>query len=390
MTMNKHNTVAEFFAGIGLMRLGLEKAGWKTIWANDIDLDKKSMYRGHFNDDPDVFLLDDIHQIDPDSIPTVTLATASFPCTDLSLAGGRRGLDGSGSSSFWGFIKAIKGMKHRKPPVILLENVLGFITSNKGNDFRDACSALNKLGYTVDVFMVDAVHFVPQSRQRLFVIGSLDEKPPLVQDTTFAFFEGPCRPSSLARYILSRPEITWELRELPSPPNCIVSLQDILERLPSDSKYWWSNERAKYLVNQMSDRHRAIAESMMCNTEESYGTVFRRVRNGKTMAELRVDGIAGCLRTPKGGSARQILFVAGNNRYSVRLITPRECARLMGAREFKIDPALSLNKALFGFGDAVCASVIEWIALNYLNPLTEELVGLSPDSGSLAAYNYAN
>jgi DNA (cytosine-5)-methyltransferase 1 len=90
------------------------------------------------------------------------------------------------------------------------------------------------------------------------------------------------------------------------------------------------------------------------------------------MAELRTDGRAGCLRTPRGGSGRQILFVAGCGRYGVRLVTPRECARLMGAPEFRMPPELSLNQALFGFGDAVCVSVVQWIAEHCLNPAIAE------------------
>ena len=88
------------------------------------------------------------------------------------------------------------------------------------------------------------------------------------------------------------------------------------------------------------------------------------------MAELRTDGIAGCLRTPKGGSARQILLVAGHGDVNARLLTPRECARLMGADDFRLNVAL--NQALFGFGDAVCVPVVEWIANNYLNQLVPD------------------
>ena len=365
-------------------------AGWETVWANDIDTYKKAMYQGHFREDSGIFVQGDIHQLDPDSIPTTTLATASFPCTDLSVAGGRRGLDGSGSGAFWGFTETIEGMGHRKPPIVLLENVQGFLSSNNGNDFKDACSALNNLGYSVDAFIVDAVHFVPQSRQRLFVVGTLSDEPTQIYDSTVSIFEGPCRPSSIARYILSHPEVRWEMRNLPNPPKRTVSLKNILETLPSDSCYWWSNERADYLLNQMSARHRATAETMIQNPKTSYGTIFRRVRKGKSMAELRVDGIAGCLRTPRGGSARQILFIAGNGRYSVRLITPRECARLMGASDFKIDPEISLNKALFGFGDAVCASVVKWIAQNYLNPLVTDMVENPTNNRTMVAYNYGH
>ena len=121
----------------------------------------------------------------------------------------------------------------------------------------------------------------------------------------------------------------------------------------------------------MSERHRAVADRMISDKNISCGTVFRRVRNGRSMAELRTDGIAGCLRTPRGGSGRQILFVAGKGRYAVRLLTPRECARLMGADDFKI--TVSMNQALFGFGDAVCVPVIQWLAENYLTPLWKEL-----------------
>src|SRR5439155_13628695 len=109
-----------------------------------------------------------------------------------------------------------------------------------------------------------------------------------------------------------------------------------------------------------SPKHRAQADAMVKASMTKYGTVFRRVRKAKSMAELRTDGIAGCLRTPRGGSGRQILLAAGKGRFAVRLLTSRECARLMGADDFELK--VPLNQALFGFGDAVCVPVIEWIA----------------------------
>jgi len=120
-------------------------------------------------------------------------------------------------------------------------------------------------------------------------------------------------------------------------------------------------------MGQLSPKHGLLAKIMIGGRKVTYATAFRRVRNGKSMAELRTDGIAGCLRTPRGGSGRQILLAAGKGRFAVRLLTPRECARLMGADDFVLK--VSLNQALFGFGDAVCVPVIEWIARNYLNPL---------------------
>lgn len=361
---------AEFFAGIGLMRMGLDHEGWTTVWANDLDEKKWEMYRENFPDAEPHFKLDDVHDIKGKDIPDIELATASFPCNDLSLAGSRHGLAGTQSSAFWGFVDAIKGMGKRRPPLVLLENVAGFLTSNDGNDFRDALLALNELGYAVDAFIIDASRFVPQSRQRLFVVGS-KASANIIQDAPRTFMQSDVRPPALADFIFMNPEIGWAIRSLPPLPPSTERLADIIEDVPLNSELWWSKERCDYLLNQMSDKHRAEAERMMAGSKWSYGTVFRRVRNGRSMGELRTDGIAGCLRTPRGGSGRQILFCAGRGQYRVRLLTPRECARLMGADDYKIN--VPLNQALFGFGDAVCVPVIQWIARYYLNPVLDEM-----------------
>ena len=100
----ENKTVAEFFAGIGLMRAGLEQSGWETVFANDIDPTKRRLYLNHFIGSGDDFILEDIHKLSADAVPQVYLATASFPCTDLSLAGRSAGLQGKHSSAFWGFV----------------------------------------------------------------------------------------------------------------------------------------------------------------------------------------------------------------------------------------------------------------------------------------------
>ena len=364
---------AEFFAGIGLMRLGLENKGWSLKFANDIDQQKCEIYSANFKDAMNHLVCGDIHELDVTTIPTVTLATASFPCNDLSLAGSRKGLHGNHSSAFWGFIDILTKMGTRKPPFVLLENVTGFLTSRGGADFRQALLALNTLGYAVDTFILDASRFVPQSRQRLFVVGMQENfEFALNVKEQIHFFESEARPKALADFILNQNGIRWSIRNLPSQPQRITNLTDIIEDIPDDSSVWWSRDRSRYLIDQMSPRHRKIADAMIDGDNHTFGTVFRRVRAGKSMAELRTDGIAGCLRTPRGGSGRQILFKAGKGEYKARLLTPRECARLMGADNFKVD--FPLNQALFGFGDAVCVPVIEWIAENYLNPLLNEML----------------
>ncbi len=217
-------TFLEFFAGIGLMRMGLEQGGWSIRFANDIDEQKRAMYAGHFGDAGEHFTLGDIHTIPVDQIPTATLATASFPCNDLSLAGSRHGLVGKQSSAFWGFVRVLEEMGARRPPLVLLENVPGFLTSHGGRDFQQALLTLNRLGYEVDTFILDAARFVPQSRQRLFVIGVQHpaQEALRVKDRRRAYapqsFASDVRPKALADFILTHPEIAWNMRDLPAQP----------------------------------------------------------------------------------------------------------------------------------------------------------------------------
>ena len=181
------------------------------------------------------------------------------------------------------------------------------------------------------------------------------------------------RPVPLLKYIAAHPHIAWDIRPLPDLPAPSSKLEDIVENLPCDDPLWWDAKRTQYFMNQLSERHLAVAQRMISGAKYTYGTAFRRVRNGRSMAELRTDGIAGCLRTPRGGSGRQILFKAGRGEHAVRLLSGRECARLQGVPDtYQID--VPLNQSLFGFGDAVCVPVVEWIVDNYLTPVASELL----------------
>lgn len=357
--------VAEFFAGIGLVRLAMERQGLRVVFANDIDPGKQEVYEANFPDDD--FVLGDIHRLKADQIPDCEIATASFPCTDLSVAGAMNGIHSGESSAFWGLRDILREMGTRRPPVVLLENVPGFLMSKSGRDFESALRAMNDLGYAVDALFLNASRFVPQSRLRLFVVGKLG----FDGETPFGLAESEYRPKALTDFILAHPDIRWHLRALPAVPDRTQTLDSIIEKLPDDSPVWWNEKRREYFMNQLSARHSAIAQRMIASTRTSYATAFRRVRKGRSMAELRSDGLAGCLRTPKGGSGRQILFSAGRGRYGVRLLTARECARLQGVPDSYRIP-VPLNQALFGFGDAVCVPAVEWIAENYLIPQIQE------------------
>lgn len=375
-------TIAEYFAGIGLMRAGLEQAGWTVLFANDVDPVKQKLYTNEFKESNGCFVLDDIHNLSAAQIPQTTLATASFPCTDLSLAGRRAGLQGENSSAFWGFVDILQRTGNKKPPLILLENVTGFLTSRGGIDFKDALLALNDLGYAVDAFVIDAANFVPQSRVRLFIVGKQHYTP--TNKISLQLSETRLRPPKLKEFIKNHPEINWDIQDnLPELPTLEKCLTDVVEDIPKYSSVWFSKERVNYLLSQTFERHLSRINEQKEKNYYEYFTAFRRIRSGKSMAEIRFDGIAGCLRTPKGGSARQILLQVGKGEINVRLLTPRECARLMGADNFNISG--TQHEALFGFGDAVCVPVVLWIAQNYLE---RELIKIENDR-KFESENYA-
>jgi len=367
-------TAADFFAGIGLASLGFTRQQWQVKFAVDHSVAKQQMYEKQFG--ADHFHRKSIEDVSGRDLPKVSLAHASFPCTDISLAGSRAGIDAGESSAFWHFIRVLRETGYDdgpgQPPFVLIENVEGLISSGNGNDLRDILRALNELGYSTDLLLINARHFVPQSRVRLFITGvfgvaaqtalQIDEQLSKSHDV---------RNPRIREFIRKHHQIAWYLRDIPELPKSKRRLNYIID----EGAEWWPEERTEYLLNQMFDRHKREIDRLKRLKTWSYRTVFRRMRlrDGKkrSTAEMRTDEIAGCLRTPKGGSARQIVLRIGRGQVCARLLNARETARLMGADDFELSDDLSLNDALFGFGDAVCVPVIQWIIDNYF----ERLVG---------------
>ncbi len=353
--------VAEFFAGIGLVRLALEEHGLQVVWANDIEPAKGHMYVAHFG--PSDFVLGDIRDVRGADMPDIDLATASFPCTDLSLAGNRLGLSGAQSGMFWQCARVLQEMRHRRPYAIMLENVPSFATSHGGNDLYLALKRLNRLGYWCDLLVADARHFLPQSRPRLFIIGAHDplDEPGDWQPSLY-------RPAWIGRFAQQHPDLRLHALPLPLPAGHDQTLADVVERLPPDDRRWWDAERQARFVAELSPLQRARLDAMVERTNCAWSTAYRRTRGGKPAWEIRADAVAGCLRTARGGSSKQALVEAGRGIARLRWLTAREYARLQGAGDYVLE-GIPENCVLFGFGDAVCVPVISWLTKEYLAPL---------------------
>ncbi|MCB0211480.1 MAG: DNA (cytosine-5-)-methyltransferase [Anaerolineae bacterium] len=369
---NNRFTVAEYFAGIGLVRLGLYNAGWQTVFANDFDEKKYEMYSSYFRDETHRYVLKDIRDLDISEIPSTLLATASFPCIDLSVAGNQNGINGKHSSAFWGFTQILKQLSEMRPPLVLLENVSGWLKSNQGADFTLTIQALNELGYSCDVYALDAIRFTPQSRLRIFVVGVRTEKPNMEVERLLR------RPNALAtkalkEAIVKNSKLSWNILDVPLPPSKLKDgLINIVEALPEDDPRWWNQVEVDRHMNMMDSSHLERVMALSKQNFISYRTMYRRRRHGLQRLEVRKDDTAGCLRTARGGSSRQFLVKAGHNRIRMRLMTPREYARLQGVPDEYPIPE-NTNQALTGFGDAVCVPLITWIAKNILTPIATKI-----------------
>lgn len=362
-------TVAEYFAGIGLIRLGLQDAGWRVVFANDISPKKYAMYRAAFPDVEEHFLLSNIFDVDAAQVPSTTLATCSFPCIDLSLAGKQAGLvNGRHSNAFWGFIDILRTQDNDAPETVMLENVSGWLSSNNGLDFRLTIQALNNLGYACDVFTLDALRFVPQSRPRVFVIGTRRRNIGLGTNGLVGRSRMLISPR-LNEAIQANSDLNWVWLPLPEPPPLLTSgLSNIVEQVEEDDPRWWSDQEVARHLDMMAPSHRAKIEHLASGIWPNYRTMYRRMRSAHQRAEVRNDDVSGCLRTAGGGSARQMLVRAGGGRIRMRHMTSREYARLQGAPDsYPIE--VPEVEALTGFGDAVCVPLVSWIAQNVLTQI---------------------
>lgn len=353
--------VLEFFAGVGLARMGLDQAGFETAWANDISEDKAAMYRAQFGDD--VMEVGDINGIDAADLPPANLAWASSPCTDLSLAGNRTGLAGRESSAFYAFTRVLRDLDaDDRPSALVLENVVGLSTSHGGDDLTAAIREFNELGYSVDLLAIDARRFVPQSRPRMFLVGS---RTPVESDES----EHPLRPVWTEAFF-GDPTLDTHRASLPTPPGYLPDgLADWLERLPGDDPRWWDAARVAAFIDSMSPVQRDRL-NRLCRQERRYQwrTAYRRTRNGVAVWEMRPDEISGCLRTARGGSSKQAVVRMGYGKVAVRWMTGAEYAALMGAGDYRIE-GFRDSHVQFAFGDAVAVPAVGWLAEHYLKPL---------------------
>lgn len=358
-------TFLEFFAGAGIVRQGLLPT-WRCLWANDIDPSKERIYTANFGKHE--FRRGDVAAIEAASLPAADMAWASFPCQDLSLAGWQRGMSAGRSGTFWAFWRLMRDLydAERRPPMMVIENVTGLLY---GDNFTGLCEALAALDMKFGAMILDAKWFLPQSRPRVFLVA-VDRRvkcESLTEDVPF----GPHIQKALVLAWRKLPESikdrwVWWHFEAPirrkTPP-----VERFIDLEPSDVK-WNSDAETKHLLGMMSDRNRTKVKEVAESGKLRVGFLYKRMREGEQRAEVRFDGVAGCLRTPGGGSSRQTILVVEGKKIRSRLLSPREAARLMGlSNDFQLPG--TYNEAYKAMGDGVARNVVAALNEQVLAPL---------------------
>jgi DNA (cytosine-5)-methyltransferase 1 len=371
----------EFFAGGGMVRAGLGPV-WQCTFANDFEETKAKAYRANWGDKE--LLVRDINAVSiRDLKGHADLAWASFPCQDLSLAGNRIGIGDIDSNSqtrsgtVWPLLNLMAHLKrqNRLPKIIALENVCGALTANNGRDFAEITNELSKLGYRIGAIVVDAKWFLPQSRQRLFIVGVANNLT--IPDSLYQSVPSdPWHPQPLITAFQVTSEAVkknWVWWRLPAPPLMVFRFSDLIQDEP-EGCHWHSEEQTTTLIAMMSPTNLEKINWAKAQKARTIGAVYKRTRteNGEKIqrAEVRFDDLAGCLRTPSGGSSRQTILIVESDKIRSRLLSPREAARLMGLPDcYKLPERY--NDAYALAGDGVAVPVVRFLSVNLFEPVLD-------------------
>ena len=371
------NSFYELFAGGGMARLGLGP-NWRCLFANDFDEKKADAYAQNFGSAH--LCVDDVANVTASDLPDhADLLWASFPCQDLSLAGKGVGLCGERSGAFWQVSRLLSELRAQdsQPTMVVLENVVGALSSNDGQDFAEIADSLRQNGYRFGAMVIDAVHFVPQSRPRLFIVAVL---PELTMQSSLER-SGPrvhWHPNRLVEAKLSLPKScqeNWIWWNLPTPPKRTQVFADLIDTA-SPSIAWHTAEETQRLLDMMSPVNREKVLVAQRSGKPCVGGIYRRTRLGVQRAEVRFDDVAGCLRTASGGSSRQSILVVDGSKVRSRLLATREAARLMGLPETYALP-VNYNEAYSLVGDGLVVPVVRFMSRHLLTPLAAQSVRLS-------------
>jgi DNA (cytosine-5)-methyltransferase 1 len=320
MPSHKPATI-DLFAGVGGIRIGFERAGFETVFANDFDPYCKVTYDLNFKTVP--LTVADIAKVKSSTLPNFDLLLGGFPCQPFSIAGYRRGFTDTGRGDL--FFEIIRILRDKQPQAVFLENVKNLRTHDGGRTFKIISEALDDLGYHVKAQVLNSMQYgnVPQNRERIYIVGF----------------------KSLKQY---------EAFEFPAPLNLTKKVVDLLEDDEDvDAKYYY-NEHTLF--------------DTLKKDMKSKGTVYQWRR---VYVRENKSGVSPTLTANMGTGGHNVPLI--KTQKGIRKFTPRECARLQGFPEsYKLPKDLTDTKLYKQFGNSVTVPVIERVARQIMKALEQE------------------
>lgn len=310
---------ASFFAGVGGIDLGFEETGkFRTVYANEFDDFPIKTFELNHDIKVDHRSIADVVSAD---IPDVDVFLAGFPCTDISIAGERKGLyeeDGSYTRSGL-FFELVRLLEEKDVPVVFLENVKNLVSHDGGKTFRAVMDTLSNLGYHTKFQVMNAAEYgnIPQNRERIYIVGFKDAK-------------------------------AYEYFDFPKPVVLTAKLTDIIDfesRL--DDKYYYTPGKYK------GDIYERLVEEID-DPDAVYQWRRRYVRKNKS-------GLVPTLTANQGGGGHNVCIV--KTKHGIRKMTPRECFNAQGfPADFKLPSDMADSRLYKQAGNSVCVSVVRRIA----------------------------
>lgn len=310
----KDKTIAGFFSGTGGIEMGFQKAGFKTLYANEIDANATKTYIA--NHGAEHHEHKDINEVDFSKLPETTVMAGGFPCQAFSIAGYRQGFnDESGRGNL--FFRIAEAVKLKQPEVVFLENVKNLVSHDEGRTFAVICETLKSLGYTVHWKVMNAKDYgnIPQGRERIYIVGFKDSE-------------------------------SAEKFSFPEPVKLTVGIKDLVDyENRVDEKFYYSEEKYPAMWGMLEEA--VTQEGVIYQWRRKY------VRENKS-------GVSPTLTANMGTGGHNVPLIY--TKHGIRKLTPRECFNLMGYDEGFVFPELANSHLYKQAGNAVVVPVISRIA----------------------------
>lgn len=317
-TKNPTFKFVDLFAGIGGIRLAFQNLGGKCVFTSEWNHFAQKTYEANFGEVP----FGDITKIHESEVPEHDILLGGFPCQPFSIAGVSKKNSLGRAHGFKDltqgtlFFDLARILEEKRPKAFLFENVKNLVSHDKGNTFKIIKKTLEELDYSTHAKVLDGQHFVPQHRERIFIVG-FDKK----------VFKGK------------------EQFEFPEMPEANHAIEDILEKNP-DPKYTLTPRLWEYL--------------------QKYAIKHKEKGNGFGFGMTALDGVARTLSARYYKDGSEILIPQG--RKNPRRLTPRECARIQGFPDTFLIP-VSDNQAYRQFGNSVVVPLIEAVGKEIVKEL---------------------